>query len=651
MAAPSFRDRLRYKADQFFQSGFALQVTIAFALVAGLIVVFSILAELLLVLPGSDFTLPAAHDGPGWMWVRFWWVLTHIFDTYWIETRTVDQVFSTILTLVNYLVFAGVIGLVGSRIAARLESIRRGTSRVIESDHVVLLGWSEKIFPIVSELVQGFGHERTVFVLLAQRPVDEMEAELRSAFGKPRASLRWVLRTGAPTDPDALDRLSIETARVIIVLRPDDPDIDADTQAIKSAITVVHALRADRRGSAHAPVVIAEIERPEFHRIIRAIDSTVQVKIVQPSDYVAKILLQTARDRRMIEVYNELLGHDGHELYVHRFPELDGEPWARIITAFPEAIPVGYIHDGRTCLLASAEQGSRRLPDGSRIILLAENARTEPVLPEEAEAGIITVAAPVTAHESETPVKSRFLILGYDPKLRRILTELHGYARSTGRTAQVLVASTTAPDDSTALPLEGEYDMLRVEVLHHDYLLPGVLENLHPESYDAVIVLGEHMPHANFDELDTRVIMTLLLLQSMRDTRVTGCGHLVAEIRNPANRRLAEAAGCARDVVITNELISKMIAQISREPALDDILRDLLDESGAEVYCKPAAWYVVGTHATFRDVMYAAAARGEVAIGLQAHDPQALIRLNPPKDEPVDTAPGSRVCVIAESEH
>jgi hypothetical protein len=152
---------------------------------------------------------------------------------------------------------------------------------------------------------------------------------------------------------------------------------------------------------------------------------------------------------------------------------------------------------------------------------------------------------------------------------------------------------------------------------------------------------------------DARTLMTLLHLRDI----ASGVGRrlaIVSEILDLRDRALAEVAR-ADDFIVSDRLISLMIAQVAETPELNAVFADLLDPEGAEIYLKPAADYVT----TERPVPYAAVVeaarrRGEVAIGfrLAAHagDPRAAygVRLNPPKGFEVGFGADDRVVVLAE---
>ncbi len=90
---------------------------------------------------------------------------------------------------------------------------------------------------------------------------------------------------------------------------------------------------------------------------------------------------------------------------------------------------------------------------------------------------------------------------------------------------------------------------------------------------------------------------------------------VVSEMIDVRNRELAEVTR-ADDFVVSNKLVSLMLAQASENEYLSAIFDDLLDEKGSEIYMRPAADYVTTDQpVTFYTVAEAARRRGEVAIG------------------------------------
>jgi hypothetical protein len=120
------------------------------------------------------------------------------------------------------------------------------------------------------------------------------------------------------------------------------------------------------------------------------------------------------------------------------------------------------------------------------------------------------------------------------------------------------------------------------------------------------------------------------------------------------NRQLAEVTR-ADDFIVSDRIVSLMLAQISENKALNAVFADIFDPEGSEIYLKSAGDYVaLDTPITFYTVLEAARRRGEVAIGYRRSETAALadqaygVRLNPVKSEVVRFSPRDRVIVLAE---
>jgi ion channel POLLUX/CASTOR len=181
----------------------------------------------------------------------------------------------------------------------------------------------------------------------------------------------------------------------------------------------------------------------------------------------------------------------------------------------------------------------------------------------------------------------------------------------------------------------------------------AALETLDVPSYDHVLVLGyaDHLPP---QPTDTKTLVTLLHLRKIAEAQGAHI-NVVSEMIDVRNRELAEVTR-ADDFVVSNKLVSLMLAQASENEAFSAIFADLLDEAGSEIYMRPSDHYVTsGTPVNFYTVVEAARQRGEVAIGyaqrreenLNPKNPSGVV-VNPKKSEPVTYQPGDRIIVLAE---
>jgi len=164
-------------------------------------------------------------------------------------------------------------------------------------------------------------------------------------------------------------------------------------------------------------------------------------------------------------------------------------------------------------------------------------------------------------------------------------------------------------------------------------------------------VLG-YSDHMDPQPTDTRTLVTLLHLRKIAETSGTKI-NVVSEMIDVRNRELAEVTR-ADDFVVSNKLVSLMLAQASENENLSAIFDDLLDEQGSEIYMRPAEDYIeLERPVNFYTIAEACRRRGEVALGhvrkRDGDDPRNMggVVVNPRKSEPVTYAAGDRIIVLA----
>ena len=120
------------------------------------------------------------------------------------------------------------------------------------------------------------------------------------------------------------------------------------------------------------------------------------------------------------------------------------------------------------------------------------------------------------------------------------------------------------------------------------------------------------------------------------------------------SRQLAEVTQ-VDDVIVSENVISLMFAQISQNRHLADVFTQLFSPEGSEIYLKPAGRYVApGAEVNFATLVEAALRRNECAIGYrraeQAGDSAAAygMTVNPPKSASFEIHPDDSLIVLAE---
>jgi voltage-gated potassium channel Kch len=541
------------------------------------------------------------------------------------------------ITLAGIFLLSSLIGLITSAIDERLQRLRKGRSMVVETDHTVILGWSEHVFTFIAELVEAnVSRRRRCIAILAPRDKVEMEDEIEAAVDDLRGS-RVVCRTGSPMEPADLAIVNLAEARAILILAGTSADPDAEV--IKTLLAI--ASRAD--GSARSLHIVAEVRDPANADAAR-LASRGQASVVLAGELISRIIAQTARQSGLSLVYSELLAFAGDEIYFHAEPSLAGRRFGETLAACGDSSVVGLARDGRTKLLPPLDT---LLTDQDQLIVIARDEGVtrlgEP--PAEAVDASALVGAPPAA-----PAARHTLVLGWNWRGPEVLAKMDRYL-APGSTATVVARS-----DRPAAELAGAAAGLRHLTVTSqvadttDRRALGALE-LHRFHHVLVLCYSDELPP---DVADARTLVTLLHLRDLLG-RTDPRPSVVSEMLDVRNRRLAEITR-ADDFIVSDQLVSLLMAQIAENRALDAVFADLFAVEGAELYLKAAVDYVRPDRpVSFYTVLEAARRRGEIAIGYrrlrQAADPEAGygIVLNPPKATPVRFEAGDQVIVLAEA--
>ncbi|MFI6642620.1 potassium transporter TrkA [Streptomyces sp. NPDC050504] len=626
--------RMRYRFDNLMARGTPAMIGII-GLAMGVLIVLYVLLHIAadLVSGTGKGTLPLLWDGvlhslgPGSMLVRE-------DGPPWVRAVMV------VLTVGGVLLVSLLVGVLGTGISQRLDLLCKGRSLVVESGHTVILGWSPHVFTVVSELVKANLNQRDAcVVVLADRDKVEMDDAIRRRV--PRTGpTRVVCRAGDPTDIRDVQITSPGTARSVIVLPPvgDGPDITV----IKSLLAVTAGPLADIEDAPEreVPRLVAGIEDAHNLRAARIAGGSGAL-LINVHGFIARLLVQTALQSGLSTIYTQLLDFDGCEVYMADEPLLVGRTFDEAVGGYRSSSVIGLAtHDGRVLL---SPPGDTRIAPGDKVIAITEDDDTM-VLAERPPR--IDRAAIVAPGREAPRTARRILLLGWNDHAAEVVQQLDAYAPH-GSTLDVVISGDGGT--GTARKASGALQVLSPEWRQGDTTSRELLESLRLEAYDHVIVVSGD--RTGSCDADSRTLITLLHLRDL--AALNGHRHSVTtEMGDDRNRTLAQAAH-ADDFIVSGNLVSLCMAQVSENPRLNDVFEELFRPGGWSVALHRAASYVrTDTAVTFRTVAEAARLRGEVAIGYRLRreartPPDFGIRLNPDRERAVRLSEEDQVVVLA----
>jgi voltage-gated potassium channel Kch len=541
------------------------------------------------------------------------------------------------VTLGGIFIVSALIGVLSTGLEGKLDELRKGRSEVLEKDHTIILNWSASIFDIISELtIANQSRRRPRIVIMADRDKVEMEDEIAQKVPNLR-NTRIICRSGDPTDLGDLGITSPQTSRSIIVLSPDAED--PDSRVIKTVLALVN----DPRRRPEKYQIAAEIRDAKNVELARVVGGP-EVQLVLADDLIARIVVHSSRQSGLSAVYSELLDFDGCEIYTQAQPAIVGSSFGDALMAYDTSTLIGLCDAaGKVYLNPPMET---QIQSGMKAILIAED-----------DAAIKVTASPssvdhtaIALYRRTEKTAERTLLLGWNRRGPIIAFELSRYV-APGSVLTIAADTPELQDEVGALLISGSN--LQVEYGIVDTASRAAIEGLDIPSYDHVLVLG-YSDHFDAQATDTRTLVTLLHLRKIAEESGSHI-NVVSEMIDVRNRELAEVTR-ADDFVVSNKLVSLMLAQASENENIGAIFEDLLDEQGSEIYMRPAEAYLeLGQPITFYTVTEACRRRGEVAMGYvrkrqeTADDPRNMggVVVNPKKSEALTYEAGDRIIVLA----
>jgi voltage-gated potassium channel Kch len=356
-------------------------------------------------------------------------------------------------------------------------------------------------------------------------------------------------------------------------------------------------------------------------------------------------MAQACRQSGLSVVYTELLDFDGDEIYFHQEPALVGKTFGEALLAYEDSTLIGLqFGDGRVQLCPPPDTV---IQANAQVIVISEDDDTVR-LSGLSDYQINQQAIQLAHRQAASPEQT--LVLGWNQRGAAIITELDHYvAPGSGITVVADVPEIETEVAAHLAHLVNHNVTCRVG----DTTDSTVLKTLNLTQYRHVIVLS-YSDTLDPQAADSRTLVTLLHLRHIAETMARPFS-IVSEMLDIRNRNLA-AVTRADDFIVSDKLVSLMLAQISENKQLAAVFQDLFDAEGVELYLKAASDFVQpGQPVNFYTVVEAARRYGEVAIGyrLAAQADEAErgygVYLNPPKSNLVTFSADDRVVVLADS--
>lgn len=597
-------ERIRYWFDSNFERGMKRRVL----MLLGATVV------LILLTTGLSFLLGGEESG----FDAFWNKMVTVINAWMPESGDGEEFPSIIATAIaaigGLLITSILIGIISTGLEEKIDEIRNGNSRVIESGHIVILGFTSGEYKLIEQVILAYGHKGKHIIVASDMERDEMDRLLSENLEVPK-NIRIITRNVDITDPKSLSCCALEDAQAVIINSFDDAVV------IKSLLAVSKLVH----NADHRVTVVANIDKEENAVPTDVIDPG--IILLNTGAVIARLIAHCCTQPGLSGIFTDVFNFEGSEFYMDSDPALTGKTFSQLTKNLDGAIPAGYEQNGSVRL---CPRGNEVLAASDKLLYFAEK-RSGYSLAEDSESSM--TVNPVRRHFR---FKGTVLVIGLNDVFETVLSEMPEDVHQVSFLPQTEEESRYVAD--YAASAGAVVDILPVSDVSMDSL-SGVLSGV-----EHVVLLSNS--ELEKEEADLRTMKTILNLRSLREQ--TGASfNITAEMKCEHNRDLI-TGNDSTDFIVASDMSSMIMAQVALNPDIRGFLRELTSNDGADIVMLPAeAFGFHGAEHTVSELRTIAGSSGAVFMGyVLSGSSGSGITINPPLSEKVTLNDSDGVIVI-----
>jgi len=532
--------------------------------------------------------------------------------------------------LVGIVYIATIVGIIVEKVGAKMEQLQKGLSAVQERGHTVILGWNNSALTVINELAEAnFSEGGGVIVVLAEREKVDMEHELHSLFRHPGQlkGTRVIFRTGSRLHISDLRFAAVDQARSVVALSQHFADVNLTDAEMVQTVMCISALRLSKKCT-----VVAEVRVHDNEGLVQVV-GTEAVRTLSSCAVVGSLMLLFMRNPGLSRVYKDVLGFAGNEFYVRCWEDkLEGLPWSELSLHFPDAVPIGFRRaDGAVTLNPPPHA---QLAAGDSLIVLAEDEDTYAFVERVMDGASGLDVLPEQRAASQPSV---ILFAGWRREIALMVLDLDGLV-APGSELYILCELELEEREQQFLDHGVEEAELQNLAVLHRVGSPAVrrsLEQVPIERLTGAIIFsingeGDENSAVNSDSQCLSILMllrglqiermrtanghslhpsvSLMELSEMADSGMSGSKWtdgegreakaqlpVLVEILDPRTQntvRHSYAVWSVAEFVYSSETVSQMLAMISEEGAVTQILEQLVGMTGTQFSLIPAEAFI-----------------------------------------------------------
>ena len=558
----------------------------------------------------------------------FWFVFHHVLAPgealeLIIQSPFLIFVIMTLATLWGIIVFSLIVSFISSAFNDKLEALRQGRNQVVEKNHTLILDYNESVPILIAEFIEAQENFRKkIVVILSEKDPVEVLRDIHAQTPKSK-SIKIIIRMGNPARKEDLEMVSAATAKSIIITTQNDIAVIKQILALKK--TNMFALH-------DSSYIVAMVEDAHNLEVIEKIGEG-RIETIYLEELKSKVFARSCLHPGLSHVYKEIFSFAGNELYLDIKENFVGKPLKELYTKMEGGYVLGVLKNQVSYINPDL---SMPVKAEDKLIILAESHGTYEFI-DKAQKSF----ADSMNNEPYINSSRRVLGIGFNANVPGVILDMEKYVGANSKLTLIVPNQNAKNALETALKNASNFDY---EILIGNTHSHEVLSQFHYENYDTLAVFAND--DNVMDTPDEETLLTLLHLQEFKKSSEK-FPTIVVELKENKSVDTLEYVD-VDDFIVSNILISKLMAQVSENRYLYTVIKELVSDYGQEFYLRRAAAYIqTDQKYPMYALVEAALLKNEIFIGYKKKG--GPIILNPSKYAEVQIEKNDRIIVAAKN--
>ena len=515
--------------------------------------------------------------------------------------------------------FSGtIIAFLAAKISNFINDLKKGLSRVIDTNHYVIVGWNSSIFKVFQEIkIANENQSKPTILCFNGMDNIEMNAKINLEFPNQKG-LRIITRSGNIYSAQDLARTNMVKSKSVIIL--DDsiiPKFNIETTILASKINLEQQ---------NIPLIVQMKEDYNIPVLTEIMAN--QVYPIHKNKIISNVTSQSIRNKHISAVVMDFLDYDGDEIYFLPVNKLIGKSFKQAMLLLSEVTLIG-IKEKNGKVILNPDKEYIILKD-DLLVVIAEDDDVDIALNEYLIVDKKLNELKISLDTELEKDRLSICILGWSKLGQQIIertipflsedSEIHfAYKEELVHKAPKLSNQYKINHNTTILNHEQNKDIEKI-----------LINNI----FDVILIVG-YDDVTSKEVSDTNSLLLNFYIRSILDRQKNNKPTRIIIQLNDGTKEELIPKNKYNELIVSDTLSALMISQLADNPRLWDVFEELFSFKGLKINMSTIFKYLDTIDIKsikVIDLILLALEKNQIFIGYILQD---KLHLNPPKSKEI----------------